>query len=298
MNTSLMVSSTPFLAPRALAGLVAGALVIALAPVLARVSEAGPVATGFWRVLIAAPVLWAMALRERRAGWGDEGGRGRDLGAMMLAGVMLAADLAVWHVSLGFTSVANATLFNNTVPIFVVLLALFMGQRPKRAFLLALGAAMAGMALLMAGHAQFSPRTLAGDGMAVTTGLFYALYLVALSSVRARRSTALVMAVSSTAAIPVLLVASLALGEKLLPQMAAGWGVVVALGLLCHAGGQSLITYGLGGVPPALASLILLLQPVAAALIAVPLFGETLAPVQIAGMALVLIAIAAARRTA
>lgn len=291
-----MVGLTSHLVTRALASLIAGALVIALAPVLARLSETGPVATGFWRVLIAAPLLWFVALREKQAGWGEAHGRVRDGAAMALAGLMLAADLALWHVSLGFTSVANATLFNNTVPLFVVVLAFVMGQRPKRLFLLALAAAMAGMALLMAGHTQFSPRTLTGDAMAAMTGLFYALYLLALSSARARRSTALAMAMSSTAAIPVLLIVALMLGETLLPQTLTGWVIVAALGIVCHAGGQSLITYGLGGVEPTLASLILLLQPIAAALLAVPLFGETLAPMQLAGMVLVLAAIAAARR--
>lgn len=284
-------------APGALLRLIGGALVIALAPVLAKLSETGPVATGMWRVLIAAPILWALVWSKRHGETEPAARSWRDLVIMALAGVMLAADLAVWHASLGFTSVANATLFNNTVPIFVAILAFFVGPKPQRAFLLALAAAMGGMALLMAGHAQMSARTLTGDAMAIATGLFYAVYLTALAGVRTRRSTALAMAVSTTAAIPLLFVAAWLAGESLLPQSLSGWGVVLVLGLVAHAGGQSLITSGLGGVPATLASVVLLLQPVVAALIAIPVFGETLAPIQIAGMVMVLAAIVAARRT-
>jgi drug/metabolite transporter (DMT)-like permease len=279
-----------------LAALVAGALVSAFAPVFARLSETGPIATGFWRVLIAAPVLWMAVIGRRDEREGMQDRLGRDFAIMALAGAMLAADLAVWHISLQFTSVANATLFNNTVPLFVVLIGFVLGQRPRGGFMAALAAALFGMAMLVAGHADVSARSLAGDGMALSTGLFYALYIVALSSVRLRRSTALAMAVSTSAAAPILLVAALLAGETLWPSSGAGWAMLIALGLVCHVCGQSLITFGLGGVKPALASLILLLQPVAAAIFAVPLFDETLGWVQIVGMALVLAAIAVARR--
>ena len=50
----------------------------------------------------------------------------------------------------------------------------------------------------------------------------------------------------------------------------------------------NLIVAGVGRTPAALAGILLLIQPVAGALIAWPLFGETLTLVQIAGAALVL----------
>lgn len=40
---------------------------------------------------------------------------------MLLAGAFFPADLAVWHWSIIYTSVANATLLANFAPIFVTL---------------------------------------------------------------------------------------------------------------------------------------------------------------------------------
>ena len=45
----------------ALLYLVIGAIAIGFAPIFVRLSEVGPIATGFWRVAIAFPLRWAGA---------------------------------------------------------------------------------------------------------------------------------------------------------------------------------------------------------------------------------------------
>ena len=52
--------------------------------------------------------------------------------------------------------------------------------------------------------------------------------------------------------------------------------------------GQGLIVAGVGRTPAAAGGLLLLIQPVTAALIAWALFGEALTQVQLAGCALIL----------
>jgi len=46
---------------------------------------------------------------------------GRTLLGLALAGVFFAGDLALWHWSIGVTSVANSTLLVNLAPVFVAL---------------------------------------------------------------------------------------------------------------------------------------------------------------------------------
>jgi drug/metabolite transporter (DMT)-like permease len=60
------------------------------------------------------------------------------------------------------------------------------------------------------------------------------------------------------------------------------------IAVIAHVLGQGLIVAGVGRTPAAAAGILLLIQPVAAALMAWPLFGEGLAPVQLAGAALIL----------
>jgi drug/metabolite transporter (DMT)-like permease len=52
----------------ALSALLLGAMTIGFAPILVRLSQVGPVATAFWRVALALPVLWLwMALEQQGA---------------------------------------------------------------------------------------------------------------------------------------------------------------------------------------------------------------------------------------
>ncbi len=72
--------------------------------------------------------------------------------------MFFAADLAVWHWSIHFTSVANSTLLANFAPVFVVLYGwLALGQRVTRRFLLAMAVALAGTRLLVGGDFRLEP---------------------------------------------------------------------------------------------------------------------------------------------
>lgn len=266
-----------------------------------RFSEAGPVATAFWRVFLALPALWLWALA------GDGPGHWKSVrthpGMLLLTGFFFAGDLAVWHWSILLTSVANATLLSNLAPIFVTLGAwLLFRNAPTKLFLGGLAAALAGTALLIgAGSGLSAPghsgRALLGDALGVITAMFYAGYQMAVTRLRARVGTATLMAWSCLVMSALLLPAALLMGERILPQTTAGWGNVIALALIAQAAGQSLIAYAMAHLPGTFSSVGLLWQPVAAALFAWLLIGEAMGALQFAGGLLVLAGIAIARRS-
>jgi hypothetical protein len=72
---------------RAVTMLVAGACVIGVAPILVRVSGAGPAATGFWRLLFALPLLAVPSLGQPRE-------LAHTTRFAVLAGAAFALDLA------------------------------------------------------------------------------------------------------------------------------------------------------------------------------------------------------------
>jgi drug/metabolite transporter (DMT)-like permease len=73
-----------------------------------------------------------------------------DYGRLSVAGLFFAGDLAVWHWSIRFTSVANATLLANFAPIFVALGGwLFFRQGVGLTFLLGMGTALVGTTLMV-----------------------------------------------------------------------------------------------------------------------------------------------------
>lgn len=279
----------------ALFALFTGATCIALSPIWVRVSEVGPTASAFWRVALAVPLLWtAIALAPRGGGAPLR----PQLPLLAAAGLAFAGDLVFWHWSIQFTSVANSTLLANLASIFVTLAAwLLWRQRPSGLFLVGLALALAGVGLLVRTSLDFAPSALLGDGLGVVTAMFYAWYLLSVKGLRDRGAATLqLMAVTSTLTAVILLPVAIASGEDMLPGSAIGWLILFGLAWISHAAGQGLIAYALAHLPAAFSSVGLLFQPVMAAAFAWVLLGEPLVALQIAGGAVVLVAIYLARR--
>ncbi len=280
---------------RALLALFAGASAIGLAPIFVRLSELGPVATAFYRLLLALPVLGVWLLFENRR---TTTVPRADRKLLLAAGLFFAADLAVWHWSIRFTTVANATLLANSAPLFVTLASwLWFGERIKSRFLLGMAIAFSGAVLLMGESVNLSRTRVTGDALGLLTAVFYAGYIIAVTRLRARQSTARVMFWSGAVCCLALLPVAMLSGEALLPHTTRGWLVLAGLALVSHAGGQSLIAYALAHLPATFSSVTLLWQTVAAALLAWLLLAEPLSPVQMAGGVVVLAGILLARRT-
>ena len=279
--------------------LFAGAIFIALSPIWVRVSEVGPTASAFWRVSLAVPLLWILFFSLKT---NETLGFRTQRIALLFAGIAFAGDLAFWHWSVKYTSVANSTLLANLASIFVTLAAwILWKQRPSGLFLAGLAAALFGVALLvqtsLAGSAGASPSALLGDGLGVVTAMFYAWYLLSVKGLRDRgASTLWIMAVTTTITAVILLPVALASGEALLPATAAGWLKLLGLAWISHAAGQGLIAYALAQLPAGFTSVGLLLQPVMAAVFAWILLGEPLVALQVAGGAVVLAGIYLARK--
>ena len=282
-----------------LPALIAGGVAIGFAPIFVRLSEVGPSATAFWRLLLALPFLLAWAGAAGGKGeWRGEHSVSRDWRPLALAGGCFAADLALWHWSIRFTSVANSTLEANLASVFVVLFGwLAFGQRVSGRFGLAMLVALGGTAVLVGRNARFSPTSLRGDLLGVATAVFYAGYLLSVRAARTRGwSTATIMAASGVVTAAALLPIAWLSGEQMLPATPRGWWTLAGLAAVSHLGGQSLIAYALAGLPASFASVGLLVQPATAAVAAWLLLGETLTAGQLAGGVLLLGGILLARR--
>ncbi len=273
--------------------LLAGATGIAFAPLWVRWSQVGPSATAFYRLLFALPVLWAwVGLEGRRTPPPSRPATRQAFGLLAAAGFFFAGDLAVWHWSIKLTSVANATLFANLAPIFVALGArLWLAEKVSGVLVLGLGLALAGGVLVAGVSLSQTVRHLVGDGLGLATALFYASYQLSIKRLRGSFSTGTIMAWSGVAACPALwLVAGLS-HERLVATTATGWGVLLALALTSQVAGQGLITFASAHLPASLLSVMLLVQPPLAALLAWALLAEPVRPLQVLGGTIVLLGI-------
>ena len=290
MNDRTSASELP-----ALLALLLGALAIGSSGIFVRLSETGPTATAFWRGAFALPLLalWA---------WLERGRQGRARASLreplfVWAGVFFAGDLLLWHWSLLLTSIAASTLEANCAPILVTVFAwLLWHERPKPAFLAASLLAFGGMLLILAPKfGSGASHALLGDALGFGTACFYAGYLMVVSRLRTRHGTGIVM-FTSTAVFTVILL-PIALTQKFLPDSGHGWALLIGCALSAQVVGQSLIAFAFARLPATFAAIGLYAQVIAAAGYAWLILGEKLAPIQILGAVVVLIAIAFARST-
>ncbi|MFN7398817.1 MAG: EamA family transporter, partial [Sandaracinobacter sp.] len=156
-----------------LAALIIGSSLLAFGPMLVRLSDVGPIASAFWRMALAAPVLVIVAMWVRRDGGGVPLKR-LPWGFAALAGFFFAADLAAWHMGIVRTTTANATLFANTTAFMLAGWAILVKrQNPGGATLRALALAGTGSLLRFGSRAQVSPEPLAGDLLSLTAAALY-----------------------------------------------------------------------------------------------------------------------------
>jgi len=212
--------------------LVAGALAIGFAPIFVRLAATGPIATAFWRMALAVPILWIISRHQNtlhqgtwRSPW------------TWVAGIAFALDLAAWHFAIRLTSVTNAALLANCAVLLVPpLLRLFL-RRAVRLSTIGYGAlAFLGIALLSSASLRVGGEQLLGDALALITATFYAAYLVAVAAARERiKASALARSVLSSLALVTFVPLG---GERLLPPVAVDWIWLIGLAVISQVLGK------------------------------------------------------------
>ncbi|HEX8240652.1 MAG TPA: DMT family transporter [Allosphingosinicella sp.] len=265
--------------------LILGNLILALGPWMVRLADVGPVSSGFWRVALAIPFLALFAWRQQA---GREAPPWSLVALVAAGGLFFAADLAAWHVGIGLTKLANASLFGNASSFILVVYGFVILRRlPRKVQALALLLAVAGAALLMGSSYELSPKNFTGDLFTLAAGLLYTGYLVAVDRARKTMAPMPVLAIATAAAALPLLLLALALGQKVLPD---DWTPLLILSFGSQVVGQGLLVYAVGYLSPVVIGLGLLAQPAAGAVIGRFAYGETFSPAD--GIGALLIAVA------
>lgn len=279
-------SQAPAAGRYAFPALIFGNLILAVGPWMVRLTDVGPVASGFWRVTLALPFLFLLAWRQQR---GREAPPWSLVATVALGGLFFASDLAAWHVGIGLTKLANASLFGNASSFILVVYGFVILRRlPRKVQALALLLAVAGAALLMGSSYELSPKNFTGDLFTLAAGLLYTGYLIAVDRARRTMAPMPVLAIASAAGALPLLILALALGQKVMPD---DWTPLVILSFGSQVVGQGLLVYAVGYLSPVVVGLGLLAQPAAGAAIGHFAYGETFSPADAAGAVLIAVAL-------
>ncbi len=245
-----------------------------------------PLAVAAWRLVLASAVVVPLAAAQGTL----RAIRRRDLVLGILSGAALAAHFVLWISSLGSTSVASSVLFVSTHPLFVSIGgALFLGERVGRS--VALGIAITLLGGVLVGSSDLTLGAWVGDLLALGGGLFAAVYFLIGRRLRPHVSLVDYTAVTYGTAAILTLAACLILRVRLVgfaPQTYLWLGLLAIVPQLI---GHSTFNWALRHLPAAKVSVLILGEPVGAALLAYLVFGETLSWLRALGAVIILVGI-------
>ena len=256
---------------------------LATGGIFVRQSGLSPVNTGLYRMLFSIPLLWPLA-------YGRLGRLSlRQTGLLLLAGLFLAGDVALWNTSFSYTTVANANLLTNLTPFTVIPVSYFLfHERLPRLFLPGAAVTLAGVVLLVGGKASPVPDNYFGDFLALAAAFFYAGFLLLAYRLRDTIESSVIMFVSAFGGLAGLFVASWATEGLQVPRSWDDLWPILGLTLCVQVVGHNLLTHCQGKLSVNLSSVICLSQPAIAAVYSWAVFSERLSGLEILGIVVVM----------
>ena len=275
-----------------LVGAVVGSLGIAMSGVWVVLADVQPAPAAFFRCAYALPLLALVAWRRRPLE--PVAMRARLMGG--LAGLFFTADLVMWHTAMDLVGAGLATVLAAGQVVIVPLASwALLGEKPHARVLAAIPVLASGVVIIsgVLGTGTYGTDPVRGSLLGVGTGVAYAGFLLALrqANVGNVRPAGALRGATALGAVGTAVVA-VAQGQAaaLVPSWpSAGWLLALAVGSQVVA--WLLITASLPRLPAALTSVVLTLQPVGSMLLGAGLLGERPTPVQLVGVALVVLAL-------
>jgi len=224
-----------------------------------------------------------------------------------IAGVSLAAHFALWISSLDYTSVASSVALVTTNPIWVALAAwLWLGEKPRPKVWIAIALSIIASLLISWKDLQSGAEggdlaessALWGNLLALLGAMAMSGYMLAAKAVQQHRPNWPLLPYVATVYSVAALVLSLVVGSVTGPwwQLSpAAWPALLLLALGPQVIGHTLINHALRRLSPTIVAIAILGEPIGAALLAWFMLGESLAPTQLAGFTMVVVAVLLAR---
>ena len=238
--------------------------------------------------VILTPIVWARASQELLAM------RRRDLVLAAASGVVLAVHFWSWITSLAYTSVASSTVLVTTNPLWVGLAsALCFGERAGRKTLVGIALTLAGSALIFASdsssaNAALQPDPVRGNLLALLGAVAASVYLLLGRALRPRVGLLPYIWLAYGTAAIVLLLAVGGTGKTLLGYSTFAYAAMLGLALGPQLLGHTAFNWALRHLSATFVAVSILGEPVGSALLALLIFGEGFAPLQLTGFLLLL----------
>lgn len=269
--------------------LLIGILAISLFPVIVAMQLTPGLTSAFYRMAIA-----AMALLSYVTITGTF--KVPSVKVALLAatcGLLFAADIAFWNLSIQLTTATQGTLLTNLAPIWVGVIAfLFFKNKPRRSFWIGTVFAMAGIAIFIGVDVFLTLSFDRGFMLGIFSGFFYALYILLSKEVLNKMEVVSFITLSSTSSALFLLVINLVAGQPLWGFTTNAWISLLIQGLVSQLLAWLLISYAIKRMRATRLSLSLLSQVVFASILAWFILDEVITIEKAIGGVLILVGIA------
>ncbi|NUR30794.1 MAG: DMT family transporter [Catenulispora sp.] len=251
-------------------------------------ADAPAMAIAFWRNAIATVVFapYVLARRGLRAELRGLGARTTVLA--LVSGLVLGAHFATWTPSAKLSSVASATAFAATQPIFSAVVARAMGHHVPRRAGGGIVVAFVGVIVLSGVDFHASLRAFEGDLLALVAAAFAAVYMTIGSEVRKTASLPTYALLCYGAASVFLVAAAAATGSSLVGFGGDAWVKIGALTVLAQFLGHTLFNRVVKTTSPTVISTAILLEVPMAAVIAAVFLDQVPSAWAIPGAVLIL----------
>ena len=202
----------------------------------------------------------------------------------LLGGLFFALDVGIWATGVMLSGATNPTLLANVAPVWVGLGALFLfHEKLNRTFWIGLLLGLCGAAVVLGLDSIRGFSLGLGTLLGLAASVFYALYYLATQRGRETLDPLSYSWISAASSAILLILLAVLFGQPLAGYPAKSYLSFLAAGVVTQVLGYLAINYALGHIPASLVAPTLLGQPVATALLAGPLLGERLEPIQVLG---------------
>ena len=210
-----------------------------------------------------------------------------------LCGVLFAADIAFWNLSIQLTTATQGTLLTNLAPIWVGVIAfLFFKNKPRHSFWIGTLFAIVGIVVFIGIDVFLSLSFDRGFTLGIFSGFFYALYILLSKEVLNKMEVVSFITLSSTSSALFLLIINIAAKQPLWGFTSTAWASLLIQGLVSQLLAWLLISYATKRMRATRLSLSLLSQVVFASILAWIFIDEVITIEKAIGGALILLGIA------
>ena len=264
------------------------------------------VVLAFWRMWLSVGTWWITLAVLRRRSRDSVGGIAwpsrRTWKLVAPAGILFGMNISLLFTAVTRTSIAHVEFIATLSPLMVVPAgALIFGERPNWSALRFGVISLVGVAIVLFFGPTSGSASVGGDLIMLVVLCSWTGYLILTKRARAAgvdtvSFMACMMPAGLITAVPMALLIA---GDGIVTDMTGrGWIIVVVLALLTGMVAHGCIAFAQQHLPIATITVMQVAQPALAVLFAFVILGEEVRPIQIVGMALVIVGIALFTRTA